>query len=478
MQFQLPVLALLTVAAPLAAAPVDPGQRAVIAAVERRAGELDALSRQIWENPEVALGEERSAKAVADYLAGRGFRVERGVAKMPTAFIATSGQGKPVIGILAEYDALPGLSQAAGATEQRPVTAGAPGHGCGHNLLGAAAAGAAVALADALRAGRQQGTVVVYGCPAEETLIGKTVMARAGLFDRLDVALAWHPGTHTLVNENPTMAIQALQVEFFGRTAHAASSPWDGRGALDGLELMEHGIALMREHVRPTARLHRIIEVGGQAFNVISEHTRARYGVRDTTLDSVQKMVARVEKIAQGAAMATETRATVSPIFGTRETWYAPALQEAMRRAVQTAGPPAFDAADQTLAKALQKALSMPETGMRATADPREPGDLILGSTDAAEVAVIVPMAHLSVACRPEGTPNHHWNVTACAGSPLGRKGMLSAAKILALTGLEVVRHPEAIARGKAELRAHTGGKPYQPPVPDAALDAQLAVGK
>src|SRR5439155_11692965 len=168
-----------------------------------------------WEYAEVALKEERSAAALADYLAERGFRVERGVARMPTAFIATWGQGKPVVGILAEYDALPGLSQAAGETMQHPVTAGAPGHGCEHNLLGTAAVGAAVALAETLQASRMQGTVVLYGCPAEETLIGKTIMARDGLFDRLDVALAWHPGTHTLVNENPTMAIQALQVEFF-----------------------------------------------------------------------------------------------------------------------------------------------------------------------------------------------------------------------------------------------------------------------
>jgi aminobenzoyl-glutamate utilization protein B len=472
------VLALMTFASPLHAQAPDPQQRAVIASVERRAGELDSLSRQLWEHAEIALKEERSAKVLADYLAARGFRVERGVARMATAFIATWGQGKPVIGILAEYDALPGLSQAASEAEQRPVKAGAAGHGCGHNLLGAAAAGAAVALADALREAKREGTIVLYGCPAEETLIGKTVMARAGLFDRLDVALAWHPGTHSLVNEYPTMAIQALQVEFFGRTAHAASSPWDGRGALDGLELMEHAVALMREHVRPTARLHRIIEDGGQVFNVISEHAQARYGVRDTTLDSVQQMVGRVEKIAQGAALATETRATVTPIFGVRELWYAPTLQETMRRCLQIAGPPAFDAADQALAKRLQKAVGKPETGVRATADAREPADLPLGSTDAAEVAAIVPMAHLMVACRPEGTPNHHWNVTSAAGSPLGRKGMLAAARVLALTGLEVVRHPDLAARAKAELRAHTSSQPYRPPVPDAALDAQLSAAK
>lgn len=468
------ILSVFLFAPTLPAATPDASQTALLAAVERRAGELAELSRKVWEYAEVALEERRSAALLASYLEARGFRVERGVARLPTAFVATWGSGPPIIGYLAEYDALPGLSQAAAVAEQRPVTEGGPGHGCAHNLLGAGVVGAAVALAETLSSELRPGTVVVYGCPAEETLIGKTVMARDGLFNRLDVAFTWHPGTHTVVNEAPTMAIKALQVEFFGRTAHAASSPWDGRGALDGLEVMEHAVALMREHIRPTARLHRIIEVGGQVFNVISEYARARYGVRDATLASVDEMVARLEKIAQGAAMATETRAKVTPLFGARETWYAPSLQELTRRCLEVAGPPGFDAADQSLARSLQKALGKPETGVRATVDPREPPDLILGSTDVAEVSAIVPLAHLMVACRPEGLPNHHWNVTACANSPLGQKGMLTAARALGLTGLEVVRRPEVVERAKAELKAHTGGKPYRPPVPDEVLDANL----
>jgi aminobenzoyl-glutamate utilization protein B len=471
----LALLILLTLPSTLLAAPApDRAQRAVLAAVDRRAVELDDLSRQLWEFAEVALAERRSAALLADYLEKQGFRVERGVARMPTAFVATAGTGKPVIGILAEYDALPALSQTAGTAEQKPVTEGAPGHGCAHNLLGAGAVGAAVALADVLRSEKLAGTVVLYGCPAEETLLGKTVMARDGLFDRLDVAFTWHPGTHTLVNENATMAIKALQVEFFGRTAHAASSPWEGRGALDGLEIMEHAVALMREHIRPTARLHRIVEVGGQVFNVISDYARARYGVRDATMESVDEMVGRVERIAAGAALASETRAKVTPLFGARESWYAPALQEVMRRALEVAGPPGFDTADQALAKSLQTALGKPETGVRNGVDPREPPDLLLGSTDVAEVCAVVPLAHLSVACRPEGLPNHHWNVTACAGSAIGRKGALTAARALALTGLEVARRPEVSKQAKAELRRRTAGRPYRPPVPDDVLDANL----
>ncbi|MFI5121179.1 MAG: amidohydrolase, partial [Thermoanaerobaculia bacterium] len=447
--------------------PAAPASDAWLDATSARWAEV---SGRIWGFSETALEETKSSALLADVLEKEGFTMTRGVAGMPTAFVASAGAGEPVIGILAEYDALPGLSQTAGVPKKTPIFAGAPGHGCGHNLLGTAAVAAAVAANRARVTARLPGTIRVFGTPAEEQLLGKPFMLRDGVFAGTDAVLAWHPADANYVCTKPYLAITAVDVEFFGKTAHAAMNPWLGRSALDALEIFDHALALMREHVLPTARLHRAIKNGGLAANIIPDYARVQWFVRDESIARVDEMLSRLRKAAEGAGLATETTSKVSLLATTREPLFNDALSKVLQKNLVRVGAPPWDAADLALARGIQKEVGVPEAGLAETVLPYGPGHGSGASSDVGETSAALPLAELAVATGASGQPWHHWAVTSCAGHPLGQKGMLVAAKVLASSLIDLLSDAKTVAAAKAEFQKSTAGKPYVSPLAKDAV--------
>jgi aminobenzoyl-glutamate utilization protein B len=443
--------------------------RATDAYLDQTRERWERVARQIWDTPELGLKEAKSSAALIELLQKEGFQVTRGVGGEPTAFIATAGSGEPVIGLLAEYDALPGLSQAAGQAKKQAVADGAPGHGCGHNLLGTASVAAAIAANRERVARKLPGTIQLFGTPAEEILFGKTFMIRGGAFDHTGVVFAWHPDDQNRVTNRTRLAVAAANVEFFGRSAHAAAAPWLGRSSLDALTLFDHAIALMREHIKPTARIHRMIREGGAAPNIIPDYTLGEYWIRDATGDSVNEMMERLKKAAEGAALATETRAKVTLTFSTREPVPNDALGAVMQKELDRVGPPRFDDADQRFARAMQKELGFEQLGMATNVMPFAQKNGGTASSDIGEVSAAVPLAELNLATRPLGTAAHHWAQTACAAHPVGYKGMAVAAKVLAASTVDALTDPGIVKAARDEFAAETKGKPYVSPLPPDA---------
>ncbi|HKA88058.1 MAG TPA: amidohydrolase [Haliangiales bacterium] len=437
--------------------------------IEETRARWERLARQIWDTPELGLRETKSAAALAEVLQKEGFQVKWGIGGEATAFVATAGSGAPAVGLLAEYDALPGLSQAAGEAKKRELAEGAPGHACGHNLLGTASVAAAIAANRERAARKLPGTIQLFGTPAEEILFGKTFMIRDGAFRQTDVALAWHPDDQNRVTNRTRLAAAAVDVEFFGRSSHAAAAPWLGRSALDALTLFDHAMALMREHIKPTARIHRVIRDGGAAANIIPDHTKGEYWLRDANVDSVNEMLARLKKAAEGAGLATETRAQVTLTFSVRDPVPNDALDALLQRELERVGPPRFDERDVAFAKTVQKELGFEQSGLAATVMPYSPKNGGTASSDIGEVSAVVPLAELSVAARPLGTSAHHWAQTTCAAHPLGYKGMVVAAKVLAAGAVDLLGDPALVKAAKDDLVAQTKGKPYVSPLPPDA---------
>jgi aminobenzoyl-glutamate utilization protein B len=432
-----------------------------------------AVARTIWETPEVALQEKRSAHALVEALEKEGFRVTWGAGGESTAFVAAAGTGAPTVGLLAEYDALPGLSQAAGQAKQAALVENGPGHGCGHNLLGTAAVAAAVAANRERQARRLPGTILLFGTPAEEVLFGKTFMVRDGAFKGTDVVLAWHPDEQSRVINRTRLAAAAADVQFFGRSAHASSAPWAGRSALDALMLFDHAMSLMREHIKPTARIHRIVKEGGVVANVIPDHTRGEYWVRDATGESVQELLLRMRKAAEGAALATETRSEVKPLFSVREPVPNDTLDAVLQRELERVGPPLYDAQDTLFAKSLQQELGLKTVGLASVVMPYASRNGNTASSDVAEVSAVVPLAELGVSTRPLGTVAHHWAQTSCAAHPIGYKGMLVAAKVLAAATVDLLAAPATVKAARDEFARAMDGSPYISPLaPDAKPQA------
>lgn len=433
----------------------------------------EQLSRQVWEFSETALKETKSSALFEEVLEKEGFQVQRGVGLLPTAFVATVGSGSPVVAILAEYDALPELSQKAGEAKKDPAVQGAPGHGCGHNLLGTAAVAAAVAANRERIEKKLPGTLQVFGTPAEEILIGKTFMLMAGAFRNTDVALSWHPGDKNLISSGTRLAVTASDVEFFGKTAHAAAAPWLGRSALDAVELFDHAMALMREHVLPTARIHRVIKNGGVVANIIPDYSKVQVWIRDSNGGSVEEMLGRMRKAAEGAALATETRTAITVLGSTRNPYDNAVLGKVMQKELERVGAPKWDEADNSFARAIQKELGLEQAGLSADVVPFGPGHGSTASSDIGEVSAAVPLAELYVATRPLGTASHHWATTSCALHPAGVKGMMVAAKVLGASLADLLADGEAVRAAKAEFAKSTKGKPYQSPL---AANAKPAV--
>jgi len=433
----------------------------------------EQFSKQIWGYAETGLHEEKSAKAFEDVLEKEGFQVTRGVAGMPTAFVATAGKGEPVVAILAEYDALPGLSQKAGEPKKDPEKEGAPGHGCGHNLLGTAALAAGIAANHARIEQKLPGTIQVFGTPAEELLLGKVFMLKAGSFDHTDVVLTWHPETANQVVTRPRLALTATDVEFFGKTAHAAIAPWLGRSSLDAVELFDHAMALMREHIQPTARIHRTIKNGGLVPNVIPDYAKIQVWLRDQTGTAVQEMLERMRKAAEGAALGTETRAKVTILASGRDPINNEVIRRVMQKELERVGAPRWDEKDQEFAKAVQKEVGAEPAGLSTEIVPFGPNHGNSASSDIGEVSAAKPLAELNVVARPIGTASHTWGQTACAVHPLGLKGMDVASKVLAASAVDFLVQPKLVSDAKAELVRATKGKPYQSPL---AQDAKPSV--
>lgn len=453
---------------------------------------LAYLAKEIWAHPEIGLQETFAANLLSKELEEAGFTIERGVGQMPTAFVASWGTGKPIIGILGEYDALPGLSQQV-ATTVDAIVQGGPGHGCGHNLFGTAGLGAVLALKEALIANNIPGTIRFYGCPAEETLVGKTFMAKDGVFDDLDAALAWHPGDTNMVWHGSSLAMNSFKVNFHGIASHGAAAPHLGRSALDGVMLMDVGVNYLREHIIQEARIHSVVTSGGQAPNVVPAYAQVWYFVRAPRRDQVDAIYARVLDIAKGAALMSGTTYDIDFVTGCYEVLPNSVISNLMYEKMVELGPMSFTEQEIAWAAALQKSfpagsrefsyesLEKTTVGSLVKADLDNPlwtkvlchastPTVMPGSTEVGDVSQITPTSQLTTTCWPFGTPPHSWQITASSGSQIGFKGMLYAAKALALTALDLLTKPELLQAAKAEFAASTGGRKYITPIPDGTV--------
>ena len=465
----------------------------VNADVDENAGKTIDLAKNIWEYAELAYMETRSAAALCAALEKEGFAVEEGIADIPTSIRAVykNGSGKPVVGILGEYDALDCLSQKAALPEQSPVIPDAPGHGCGHNLLGAGSFAAAVAIKDYLRDTGKDGSVIYFGCPAEEGAGSKQFIARAGYFDGVDFAYTWHPAT---VNEIPAkgqVAIIGANFTFDGIAAHAGASPHLGRSALDAAELMNVGVNYLREHMPDAARVHYAYsDAGGTQPNVVPSHAVIKYEVRAPKVAGMQELFARVVNIAKGAALMTETKMKYEVTMAFSDYLPNKALAAVAEKCFQEVGAPAWTDEDCALAaeflrtyskntlKSIREELEEffpPETLDDVLAKPLDfqvhpfnysEKAYVSGSTDVGDVGYAVPTLEIDVATACLGNVGHSWQNTAFSNSAIGYKGMLTAAKVMALAAIRTMASPETIEKAKAELLIKNGGA-YVCPLPD-----------
>jgi aminobenzoyl-glutamate utilization protein B len=442
-----------------------------------------ALSDNVWGMPEVCYTEARSCAEHLAELRHQGFRITENVAGIPTALMGEWGEGGPVIAFLGEYDALPGLSQEAGVAEPHPVESGGHGHGCGHNLLGSAALLAATAVKDWLADHKVPGRVRYYGCPAEEGGAAKAFMVRDGAFDDVDIAITWHPNSFWEVAVTPSLANTRADFVFTGRTSHAAASPHLGRSALDAVELMNVGVNYMREHMPSDARIHyAVLETGGIAPNVVQAHARVRYSIRARDLPGMNELVERVHKVAQGAALMTETQVEMRVVSAVSNVLLNTPLDETLHRIMEELGPPHFDAEDEDFARKIRATLTEKDIasvyhaiGMdptdRPLADFLVPLDAkrnpLVGSTDVGDVSWVVPTAQVHAPTVAIGTPFHTWQVVAQGKSPAAHKAMVQAAKAMARLGVEALTQPALIAAAKADLNKRTARTPYVSPLPD-----------
>lgn len=450
--------------------------------VDARKDAYEALSDRVWEMPEIAYTEYRSVAEHRAMLEEEGFRITENLAGIPTAVMGEAGDGGPVIAILGEYDALPGLSQIAGIAEPKELTTGGHGHGCGHNMLGSASLLAATAVKNYLAQAGVKGRVRYYGCPAEEGGAAKGFMVRAGHFDDVDIAITWHPSAFNRVDDAISLANTRIDFTFRGRASHAATAPHLGRSALDAVELMNVGVNYMREHMPSDARIHyALLDAGGVAPNVVQATATVRYLVRARDLLGMRALIERVKKVADGAALMTETRVSARVVSAVSNLLGNTPLEDAMQRQLDRLGPPPFDAADRKYAAEIQATLT-PEDIASAYARAGLPvkdaplcdfvlpqsakGTPMPGSTDVGDVSWVVPTVQARVATHAIGTPGHSWQITAQGKSGQAKKGMINAAKVMAGVAVDALGDPALIVRAKADLKARTDVTPYDCPLP------------
>ena len=458
--------------------------------IESKAPLLTELSDKIWDYAELSMLEYKSADAYVEVLKAEGFAVTENLCGIPTAFKGSFGTGKPVIGLLGEFDALGGISQAAGAATHTPVAGKDCGHGCGHNLLGAGALGAAIAIKEAIQTGQLSGTVVFYGCPGEEGCAGKTFMARDGQFRDLDAALTWHPGDTNEVTVGSNAASMQLVYSFQGVSAHAAGDPWNGRSALDAAELMNIGVQFLREHMPPKCSVHyAFADAGCISPNVVQSGAKVIYMVRGETVRQAKALLARVDDIAKGAALMTGCTVSSYQIDGTASTLSNQTLEALLYANLQAAPLPVYTQEELTFAQELRKTFPpAPLPGQITEDDPKvkrfvleqtEGGNASMnsfvmpyvpsckfspGSTDVGDVSWLTPTAQFTAVTQPSGTPGHSWQTVACGKTGLGYKGMLLAAKVLAGAAADLMCEPEHLREAHKEF-ALTAAEGYDCPI-------------
>lgn len=420
----------------------------------------DKIQKTIWANPELGFLEENSSKLLQEHLKDNGFTVEAGIAGMPTAFVATYGSGSPTIGFLAEFDALPGLSQDTVATRS-PRFEGAPGQGCGHNLLGTGSTAAAVALSKWLKANGKQGTIKIYGTPAEEGGAGKVYIVRDGYFKGVDAVLDWHPSNANAVSTNPGTAMQMIDYKFYGKPAHAAGNPWKGRSALDAVEAFDYMVNMLREHVLPSSRIHYVIADGGFAPNVVPEYARVSYYIRSPRRDVLHDLVEWIDSAAVGAAKGTQTRVEKEIVAGTYERLHNRVLSELVQKNFEAVGGVKYDARERALAAEIAKSYNAGDTILAHAAEVQPLKKILTegsgGSSDVGDVSWYVPLASFGTATFIPGAPGHSWQNVAADGSTIGTKGLINAAKIFSLTAIDLFNNPKLLQQAKAEFDASRG---------------------
>lgn len=461
MQTRFLLLALLTGSMALAQ---TPSQKITLAGLDGQASHYANLSKQIWDFSEVGYQEAQSSALLQAELKQAGFSIQAGVAGIPTAFVASFGSGKPVVGILAEYDALPGLSQQA-TPERKPAEGRRAGHGCGHNLFGVGSAAAAIAVKDYLIKSGRAGTVKLYGTPAEEGGSGKVYMVREGLFTDTDVVLHWHPADRNNADPASSLANITAKIRFRGIAAHASAAPERGRSALDGVESMNYMVNMMREHIPSDTRIHYVITRGGEAPNVVPDFAEVYYYCRHKNRQTLQDIWKRITKAAEGAALGTETKVEIEIIGGVFNLLPVETLSKLMHQNLSMVGGVTYTAEETAFAEKMGETFgasfgSVRKPGEAATVSPyagKSDDPLSGGSTDVGDVSWAVPTVGLGAATWVPGTAAHSWQAVACSGMSIGQKGMMVAAKTLALTAIDLFNDPKLVEKARADWQAARG---------------------
>ena len=442
---------------------MDKTKKEIINSVENHKEEIISISDKIWALAETSFEEFESSKLLSDYAEKNGFSVEKGVAGMPTAFVATYGSGKPVISVLGEFDALPGLSQET-SPSKKPLIEGGNGHGCGHNMFGAASLASAIAIKEQIEKGNLKGTIKFFGTPSEEKFFGKIWMVEEGLWDDVDVNISWHPSASTEADVQTSLALIDFKVEFFGQAAHASMDPWNGRSASDALEIYTNGINYYREHVQPTVRMHYHIQDGGQVVNVVPDYSKVWVRVRDTKRSGMKPVYERVVEMAEGAAILANVDYKVSLISGIYEVLVNRTGGKLLQKNLELLGPIEYNEKEIQFAKDIQASTGKPQLGIDGTIKPlretlENPGG---GSTDVGDVSWNVPNINLGVTTAPIDTPWHSWAVVACGGMSIGHKGTIYAAKAMAITMSDLYRNEKLIKDITQEYEDRKGDEVYE----------------
>ena len=466
---------------------VDSSKKAAIDWVEDNKERLVEISDAIWGFAELGFVEYRSSKLLVDELERQGFDVERGVAGIPTAFVASWGSGRPIIGVMGEYDALPGLSQKA-VPRKEPLSEGAPGHGCGHNIHGTSGMGGALGAKAAIEGAGIKGTIKFFGCPAEEMLSGKVWMMREGVFKGVDACLSHHPSSMNTAGLSSSNANNAAKFHFYGKASHAAGSPEQGRSALDAVELMNIGVNYMREHVIQDARVHYVIEEGGGQPNVVPDYARSWYLVRAPERDQLDGIYERILKIAEGAALMTDTTRRVEFVKGVYNKIPSGTLSELVTGNMREIGAPEYTDDEMRFAEEIAKTIPPGEKRDslmrskrpgweelidvlldRTVPDAWDEGEVSHGSTDVSDVSWNVPTMEFGTTTYVLGEPGHSWQNVAMSGMSIGHKSLVFASKVIASSAVDLITKPGLLKAAREELDKRLRGRTYKSPVPPEA---------
>ena len=445
---------------------ISKDKRQLIDILESKEDRLIGISDNIWEAAETSLQEFKSTKYLSEYAEENGFTVVRGVAGMPTAFTATYGSGRPIIGILGEFDANAGISQKRQSTKE-PFVKGAAGHGCGHNIYGTASLGAAIAIKEMIESGQIKGTVRFYGTPAEETIFGKVWMVRDGLFDDLDLCMDWHPSSEISASTQSSKALVDFRLKFYGDAAHASGDPWNGNSAVDAMELYTTGLNYYREHIMPTARIHYDIEKAGDVVNVVPEYAQIWTRLRENDKGEVDVLYERAKKIAEGAAMMANVDYELNLISGIYEIIPNRSGAAIVQKNLEMLGDIKYSEYEIDYANTILKASGKELKGLDGKIKPIKPTIPAQGgSTDVGDVSQVVPVVRLGVTTAGSGGPWHSWAVVACTGMSIGHKCLMYASKALSMTMLDFYKNPKMIDGVKKEFIERKGDKVYDPRIP------------